>query len=150
MNYHPCLNRLPINTPSSARILEYLRGICTVSLMQTTSLAAFPNLLENLPPHRYSVVRVVEAARSVLLLLEEMKLEQSLRAAADLRAMLQQMETFLAGQRNHAGTYLLDPFAERLIILSKNLALAVRQELAATSLHPQFVSATEGTEVTEK
>jgi hypothetical protein len=29
--------------------LEYLRGICSASLAETTSLAAFPDLRENLP-----------------------------------------------------------------------------------------------------
>ena len=32
--------------------LEFLRGISTVSLMQTTSLAGFPNLLDNFAPRR--------------------------------------------------------------------------------------------------
>ena len=31
--------------------VEFLRGISSVSLMQTASLIAFPHLLENLPPN---------------------------------------------------------------------------------------------------
>ncbi len=32
--------------------LEFLRGICSVSITQKTSLAALPNLMGNLPPYR--------------------------------------------------------------------------------------------------
>ena len=38
--------------------LEFLRGIATASVMQTTSLAAFPRLMENLSARRYSVMQV--------------------------------------------------------------------------------------------
>ena len=38
--------------------LEFLRGISTVSVMQTTSLAAWPSLMEN-PPR--SVIRCCES-----------------------------------------------------------------------------------------
>ena len=110
--------------------LEFLRGICTVSVMQTTSLAACPNLLENLPARRYSVLRVVEAVKSLLFLLEEMKLGQSLAAAGGFRPLLQEMETFLATQKRPEGAFVQDPFAERLVIVAKQVAGAVRQELA--------------------
>jgi hypothetical protein len=46
--------------------LEFLRGISTVSVMQTTSLAAWPSLLENLPARRYSAIRIVEAVKALL------------------------------------------------------------------------------------
>ncbi len=76
--------------------LEFLRGICTVSLMQTTSLAAFPNLMANLPAQRYSVLRVVEGLKAVLIQLQEMELQQSLQAAEPFRPMLKEMEDYLA------------------------------------------------------
>jgi len=113
--------------------LEFLRGICTVSLMQTTSLAALPNLMENLPPQRYSVLRVVEALKSLMFLLEEMKLSQSLKAASAFRPMLNEMEAFLKGQKAPGSAFLNDPFAERLVVLSKHIASALRQELATSA-----------------
>jgi hypothetical protein len=113
--------------------LEFLRGVCTVSLMQTTSLAAFPNLMENLPLQRYSVLHIVEAIKSLLVLLQEMKLEQSRRAAAGFQPMLKEMQTFLAGRKTPEGAYLHDPFAEQLVLLSKQVASAVRRELSAAS-----------------
>jgi len=111
--------------------LELLRGVSSVSLMQTTSLVAFPNLMENLPARRYSVVRVVEALKSLLILLEEMKLEQSLAQAQHLRPMLKEMEDYLAQTAAPDSAYLHDHFAERLVELSKYVALALKQELGA-------------------
>jgi hypothetical protein len=75
------------------------------------------------------VQHVVEALKSLLFLLEEMRLEQSLQAAAAFRPMLKEMETFLAGQ-TAPGSTLLDPFAEWLVAVSKRVAAAVRQDLA--------------------
>ena len=46
--------------------LEFLRGIATASVMQTTSLAAFPELMGNLAPRRISVLQVVNVLKSLL------------------------------------------------------------------------------------
>ena len=112
--------------------LEFLRGTCTVSLMQTTSLAAFPNLMENLPPRRYSVMHVVEAMKAILIQLQELKLEQSLRTAEPFRPMLSEMEDYLSRTKEPQLAHLNDKFADRLVALSKVVASAVRSELGAT------------------
>ena len=109
--------------------LKCLRGLATVSVIQTTSLAAFPGLLENLPAQRYSLLGVVNAVKSLLVQLEEMGLQQSLRAAEALRPMLAEMEDYLAGQSKPQLAHLTDPFAERLIALSRQVGSAVRSEL---------------------
>ncbi len=91
---HGRLNQLPFNkrkvTPSTVLLslpslmrqpttyqyvklasnLEFLRGLATVSVIQTTSLAAFPELMENLSAQRYSVLNVVNVLKSLLVQLE--------------------------------------------------------------------------------
>ena len=109
--------------------LEFLRGLATASVIQTTSLAAFPGLLENLSVRRYSVTNVVNALTSLLVQLQEMGLEQSLHVAEPLRAMLSEMENYVATQKNPHAALLNDPFAERLLALSRKLGSAVRSEL---------------------
>jgi hypothetical protein len=124
--------------------LEFLRGICTISIMQTTSLAAFPNLLENLPPQRYAVLRVVEAIRALLVQLEEMNLRQSLQVAEAFRPMLAEMENYLARVKTPQTAYLTDPFAQRLVGVTKHVALAVRSELGTMAAHESPLPSGEG------
>ncbi len=100
--------------------------------MQTTSLVATPNLMENLPFPRYSVIRVVQAVKAIMIQLEEMKLARSLEAARHFGAMVQEMEEYLAKASQPQAVYLNDGFAERVVILSKQLAIVLRQELATT------------------
>jgi hypothetical protein len=109
--------------------LEFLRGVSTASILQATSLAAFPGLLENLPNRRYSVANVVNVVKSLLVQLEEMGLHQSLRAAEPLRPMLKEMEEYQARLKPPQYAFLNDPFAERLVAFSKQLGSAVRSEL---------------------
>ncbi len=109
--------------------LEFLRGVSTVSVMQTTSLAAFPNLMENLSAGRFSLMHVVNALKSLLVQLEEMGLGESLRVAEAFRPMLKEMEEYMARQAQPQLAYLTDPFAERLIALSRQVGTAVRTEL---------------------
>jgi hypothetical protein len=111
--------------------LEFLSGISSVSLMQTTSLAAFPNLLGNLPAQRYSVQRVVEVLKSVLIQLEDMDLKASLEIAEHYRPMLKDMEEYLAKNPNPQTAFLLDHFADRLVEISRHLTVALKQDLAA-------------------
>jgi len=113
--------------------LEFLRGICSVSLMQTTSLAGFPNLMANLPAQRYSVVRVVEGLKAVLIQLQEMELQQSLQAAEAFRPMLKEMEDYLARAKSPEQAHLNDQFAERLVALLKHIGSLVRKELSTVS-----------------
>jgi hypothetical protein len=116
--------------------LEFLRGFATVSVIQTTSLAAFPELMENLSAQRYSVLNVVNVLKSLLVQLEEMGLEQSLRAAEPFRAMLAEMEGFLTRQQKPELAHLTDPFAERMVALAKVVGSAVRTELGLMSPRP--------------
>ena len=60
--------------------LEFLRGVSTASVMQTKSLAEFPNLMNNFPPRRYAVVEVVKVLKSLLVQLHELGLAESLCA----------------------------------------------------------------------
>jgi len=115
---------------------EFLRGLATVSVIQTTSLVAFPNLMDNLSVRRYSVLQVMNTLRSLLLQLEEMGLRQSLLVADAFRPMIAEMEDYLAKQPKPELAHLNDPFAERLVALSKQLGSAVRSELAAFPLPP--------------
>jgi hypothetical protein len=110
--------------------LEFLRGVATVSVMQTTSLAACPKLLENLSNRRYSVANVASAVRSLLVQLEELGLGESLRVAEAFRPMLKQMEGYIAGLPPSRHAFLNDPFAERLVNLAVTIGTAVRTELA--------------------
>jgi hypothetical protein len=114
--------------------LEFLRGIATASVMQTTSLAAFPRLMENLSARRYSVMQVVTALKALLVQLEEMGLAESLRVAEPFRPMVKEMDEYLASQANPQLAYVTDPFAERLIALSREVAAAVRSELGMAAL----------------
>jgi hypothetical protein len=112
--------------------LEFLRGLATVSVMQTTSLAAFPGLLENLPARCYSLPGLVNVVKSLLVQLEEMGMQRSLAVAEAFRPMLAEMDGYLARQTKPELAHLNDPFAERLVALAKVVGSAVRSELAVT------------------
>jgi hypothetical protein len=116
--------------------LEFLRGICSVSMMQTTSLAPLPNLMANLPPDRYSAMHVAEVLRSLLIQLAEMGLGESLRDAEPFRPMLTQIEDYLSQVKSPQEAHLNDPFAERLVAIAKRLASAVRKELGTAASRP--------------
>ena len=113
--------------------LEFLRGISTVSVMQTTSLAAWPSLLENLPTRRYSALRVVEAIKALLIQLEEMNLGRSLQVAEAFRLMLPEMENLLAQVKPPQTACLNDAFAQRLAVIAKHVVMAVRSELGTAA-----------------
>lgn len=111
--------------------LEFLRGLCTTTLLvPETGMENFPNLVENLPTLRYSVVRVVGVLKAILIQLQEMQLEQSLLAANAFRPMLQEMEDHLQRTDATTASYLFNPFAERLVTVAKQVASAVRSELS--------------------
>ena len=116
--------------------LEFLRGICSVSIMQTTSLAGLPNLMGNLPPHRYSAMRVAEVLRSLLIQLQEMSFAESLQVAEAFRPMLGQIEEYLAQVNSPQEAHLTDPFGERLITISRLLVSTVRKELGTSANLP--------------
>ena len=109
--------------------LEFLRGISSVSLMQTTSLVAFPNLLGNLPAQRYSVPNVVEVVKSLLILLEEMQLEKSLEMAEHFRPMLAQMEEYIEKTPQPNAAFLQDHFADRLVAIARQVSMVLKPEV---------------------
>jgi hypothetical protein len=112
--------------------LEYLRGLNSVSILLATSLVAFPHLMENLPAQRYSVSKLVEVLRSLLIQLEEMGLTQTLAAAANFRPMLAEMEAYLGQTPNPQSAILQDHFANKLAQVAKQVALVLKQELGST------------------
>jgi len=116
--------------------LEYLRGICSISLAQTENLAAFPDLMENLPAQRYLVVNVVEVLRSLLVQLQELQLPLSSQAAGPFHPMLTQMENFLSKSSTPRTASLNDAFAQRLIVVAKQVILAARRDLSKPILSP--------------
>jgi hypothetical protein len=124
--------------------LEFLRGICSVSIMQTTSLAGLPNLMANLPSYRYSAMHVAEVLRSLLIQLQEMGLAESLQVVEAFRPMLSEIEEYLAQVKSPQEAYLTDPFAERLITISRLLVSTVRKELGMAANFPASPATTAG------
>jgi hypothetical protein len=108
--------------------LEYLCSVCAASVQPTSDLASYPNLIKNIPAARYSPAHVVGALKTLLILLQDLGLEQSLRLAEAFRPIIQEMETFLQ-QPNAEHSYLHHPFAERLATISKQVYSAVRSEM---------------------
>lgn len=108
--------------------LEYLRGIASVSMMQSTSLAAFPQIMDNLAEARYRVYNVVSVIRALLVQLEALELKDSRAAAAPLEPLLKEMEAALNGSPQPQSVTLRDHFADKLIAHARNIALAVKEE----------------------
>ncbi len=102
--------------------------------MQTKSLAAFRNLINNFSPRRYAVVEVVKVVKSLLVQLQDLGLAGSLRAAEPLRPMVKSMEDYLSRQPNPRAAYLTDAFADRIVALAVQTATAVRSELGMASM----------------
>ena len=111
--------------------LEYLRGTSSVSILLGTSLVAFPHLMENLPGNRYSVMKVVEVLRSLVIQLQELGLTRALAAAEPLRPMLAEMEAYISQTPTPEGAILQDHFANKLADLAKQVSLVVKQELCS-------------------
>ncbi len=116
--------------------LEYLRGICSATLAETIGLDKFPDVKENLPPRRYAVANVVEVLRSLLVQLGELQLPLSSQAARPFQPMLTEMEEFLAQSASPRTSYLNDAFAQRLIVVAKQVILAARRDLSMPILAP--------------
>ncbi len=114
----------------------HVRGICSASLGVTTNLASFPDLRENLPTQRYLVANVVEVLRSLMVQLRELQLPLSCQAASPFQPMLKEMEDFLAKSPAPRATLLTDAFAQRLIVVAKQVILAARRDLSVPILPP--------------
>ena len=113
--------------------LEYLRGIATVSIMQSGSMAEFPQLMANLPAQRYNVLTVVGAIKALLMQLETLGLTESAAAAEPLKPMCAEMEQALAQVRIQSDLTLRDHFADKLVVIAKTVSLAVKEETAKKS-----------------
>jgi hypothetical protein len=117
--------------------IEYLRGVCSVSIMPANTVAQYPRLVENLPPNRYPVRRVVETMRAVMIQLEELGLEQTRTEAEQLRPLLSQMESYLAETAEPEASFMNDRFADKLVFFVNQLLLALKREASAKSLEGQ-------------
>ena len=115
--------------------LEYLRGICSISVEETIDLATFPDLAENLPMRRYLVVNVVQVLRSLLVQLQELQIPLSCRAAEPFRPMLKEMEDYLSKSPTPRTACLNDAFAQRLVVVAKQVILAARRDLSGPFSH---------------
>ena len=108
--------------------VEYLRGACSVSIMPAKTLATFPRLVENLPPNRYPVTRVVETLRAVMVQLDDLGFEQTRGEAEQLRPLLSQMETYLGESSEPTTSFMNDSFADKLVFFVNELLLALKKE----------------------
>lgn len=111
--------------------MEYLRGVSSVSVMPADDLVKFPRLVENLPPNRYSVIRVVEVLKAVFVQLEDLGLQDTRAECEQLRPLLEQMETYLTENPNPAASFMNDGFADKLVFFTNELMLALKKEASA-------------------
>lgn len=111
--------------------LEYLRGIASSSVALSASLAAFPELTENLPAQRCAATKVAAVLKSLLIQLEDMGLRQTFAAAAEFRPMLAQLEAYLSQNPTPESIVLQDSFANTLVRVAKQVSLVLKQELGS-------------------
>ncbi len=81
-------------------------------------------------------MHVAEVLRSLLIQLQEMGLAESLQVAEAFRPMLREIEDYLAQVKSPQEAYLTDPFAERLVTISRLLVSTVRKELGMAASAP--------------
>jgi hypothetical protein len=108
--------------------MEYLSGISSVSIMPHQSLAAFPRLVENLAPNRYSVERVLEALRALRIQLEELGLERAATEADQFQPLVEQLETYLRQHAASSASFMNDSFADKLLFFARQLQLTLKKE----------------------
>jgi hypothetical protein len=82
------------------------------------------------------VANVVEVLRSLMVQLGELQLPLSCQAAGPFQPMLKEMESFLATSPTPRATLLTDAFAQRLIVVAKQVILAARRDLSTPILAP--------------
>ena len=81
------------------------------------------------------MVNVVEVLRSLLVQLRELELPLCCQAAAPLPPMLKEMEDFLSKSPSPRTARLNDPFAQRLVVVAKQVILAARRDLSMPFSH---------------
>jgi len=111
--------------------VEYLRGASSVSIMPARSVAAFPRLVENLPPNRYPVAKVVETIKAVMVQLEDLGFDQTRAEAEQLRPLLEQMETYLHETGEKSPSFMQDSFADKLVFCVNELLLTLKKEASS-------------------
>ena len=111
--------------------VEYLRGTSSVSIMPARSVAAFPRLVENLPPNRYPVAKVVETVKALMVQLEDLGFDQTRAEAEQLRPLLEQMETYLSETGEKSPSFMQDSFADKLVSCVNELLLTLKKEASA-------------------
>jgi len=114
--------------------IEYLTGVSSVSVMLTTSMVAFPLLTENQPPARFSVRRITEVLKSLLIQLDDLGLERSLAAAEPLRPILAEMQKYLDQAPAPDGVILQDHFAEALLAHVRAWLPTLKEETGAMNV----------------
>ena len=108
--------------------IEYLRSICSVSIIPAQTLVQHRALVDNLPAQRFDVQRIVEATKALLVLLDEAQLQQTRQVAEGFVPMLREMEQYLQNTPGPAATLLNDPFAERLVHQAQLVSAALKSE----------------------
>jgi len=102
------------------KIFEFLTGITTAGAVATDGNQLvklddeFPNLNDNMPMKRFSVMHVVDRVKRLQVLLKENGFTVSSEAMDELRDGLKEMEEYL--EMNPSETsFLRNPFAEKLV-----------------------------------
>ena len=117
------------------KLLEFLVGITSAGVVpvagtKRVTLEEFPNLRDNLPINRYSVMRVVESVKRLSALLEENGFTGTLAEMDEIREGLKEMEEFL-GMNPSPDSFLRDPFADNLVANARKVEEKFREEMAA-------------------
>ena len=123
----------PIPTADAIRLgmlIEYLRGISSVSISTTAVLDDLPELNANFAGNRYRVLDVAAVVREVIETLEKFELEETLAVIGDLGEKLQEMEGFLNETSDPEGAFLLNPFANDIVAFANAIGDAVITEVA--------------------
>ena len=123
----------PIPTEEAIRLgmlIEYLRGISSVSVTATTILDDLPELNANFAGNRYRVVDVAEVVEEVIDTLEKFECEETLAVLGDLGEKLGEMKEYLASTESADDAFLLNPFANDIISIANQIGDTILEEAA--------------------
>lgn len=112
----------------AGKIVDFLGGITTAGLKVIGGMEDIPTLEENLPINRYSVPSVVEKIKRLLEIMEANQMEETLAKTEDLKESLASMEEYL-GEDPSPSTFLMNAFAEKLVITSREIEKSFRKEM---------------------
>ena len=111
-------------------LIEYLRGISSVSVTATTLLDDLPELNANFAGNRYRVMDVAEEVKELIDILEKYECEDTLAVVGDLGEKLKQMEEYLSSSPSADEAFLLNPFANDLIAIANEVGDKIMEEAA--------------------